>query len=113
MISQQRNSVKNVTTSSNDKGCATYFQIFYLLVLAENEIKNRLINLTRGRLCSDLEDSFAKGVLLFRFLIRYSMWGQYFPVATGTTISCNLARQNGPVLSQSFLDANAYDTTPH
>jgi hypothetical protein len=38
------------------------------------------------------------------------MWCHYFAVATGTTISCSLGRQYGPVFSPSFLDV--YDTAP-
>jgi hypothetical protein len=106
MISQQRICVKIwkkiVATSSYGKEWATYLKKIYLLVLAENEIKYHLINLTHG--CSDLVDGYAKVMFLFSFLVWYSTWRHYFAVAADTITSCSLGRQYRPVFSLSFLD---------
>ncbi len=76
----------------------------FSIVLAKNENKNHLINLTHGCLYTDKVDGNAKGMFLFSFLIWQSMWRHYFAVATGTTISCSLGRWYGTVFSLSFLD---------
>ncbi len=101
---QCKNLKKIVGTSSYGKEWATYFlKFFYLLVLAENEIKKSLNKfdpwMSKVRL-----SRYAKGMFLFWFLIWYSIWRHYFAVATDTITSCSLGRQYGPVFSLSFLD---------
>jgi hypothetical protein len=56
-------------------------------------------------ICSDQVESYAMEMFLFWFYIGTECGAIMFAMATGTTISCSLGRQYGPVLRLSFLDA--------
>ncbi len=105
----------NLTARKQGKKCKRWEQkdpetnnelhnIFFSAVLAESKFKNHLINLTHGCLHSDSVDNYAKGMFWFWFLIFVQHVASLFAVATGTTISCSLGRQYGPVFSLSFLN---------
>jgi len=61
-----------------------------LLVYAEINKKNHLINLALGCLWSNYADGYVMGMCLFCFLFGGA---NMFAAATGTTISCSLGRQ--------------------
>jgi hypothetical protein len=62
---------------------------FYMLVLAENILKNQIIDLTHGCLCLANVDGYAKG-MYFALCFVTACSPIMFAVATGITISCSL-----------------------
>ncbi len=60
--------------------------------------------MTHWCLCSDYADGHANRMFLFCYCFGTACGAIMFAVSTVTTISCNLARRYGPVLSLYFFD---------